>query len=678
MSRNETARCRIGIVAAVTAWVLWGSQAGAQVYRLGAWEGSLETATSWSRQDIDRANAEHSRFERLHNDEQLTIRNSGGYFLTPRLLTTSLGATMGYTRDALTTDETRTTTQGVLRGYNTFFEVLRDQPLSLNVFANRGQSIVNRELAGQSEVTTENRGFTLFARRLYVPSTLTFRQETENEESRITDVITRRAVDRRIIRYEGERGWEDTEAGVIYEFVDDVDRVVPQLGFRSHDGQLHYGADFGDELNRHFDSRLHFTTRTGLTQTTLWTATDTLLVEHSERLRSNYRYSFLRSETPAGGTTTHDFGADVTHRLWESLTSSAGLGASHTDLIGGAKDIGRGRLETTYRKQLPLGGRLTLTGGAGLQYEDDRFKSTETAVRQESHTAATPIAVAIALTNPFVIASSIVVVKTAAGPLPPGCVPPPGPPTPLTLGVDYTTRMTGDTTEIVPIPCAAATPGINPGDTIAVDYRFTVSPSIAFTTETWHGGASLDFGWLRLFANHDELTQSLVAGRDSKFLNDQRSTSGGAEVRYEGTRLHAGLREEVRQLRSTRIDSNSVSTSAHADFWILADLVANLNLDETTTKFPDQHRETRTQAARAGLTYVGYVLGSEVSVTAVGGVRELRDTVQPDDRTLEGRLTARWRYRKVEFAPTLEYVERRRGTIQTTEYRALLKVIRRF
>jgi len=678
MSRNETTWRRIGIVAALAAWLLWASPAAAQVFRLGTWEGSLEGTTSWSRQDIDRTDAERSRFERLHTDEQLTIRNSGGYLLTPRLLTTSLGATVGYTQDSVSIDGTRTTDQGTLLGYNTFFEILRDQPLSLNIFANRDQSVVSRELAGESEITTENRGFTLFARRLYVPSTFTFRQEDEDEKSRTADIVARRSVERNIVRYEGQRGWEDKEVGATYEFIDDVDRVFPALSFRSHDGQLYYAMDFGEELNWHFDSRLHFTTRTGLTESTLWTATETLRVEHSEQLRSNYRYLFLRTETPAGETTTHDLAGDVTHQLWQSLITVAGVGASRADLVQGQKDAGRGHLDVTYTKRLPLGGRLTLTAGGSLQYEDDRFRAAETAVSQESHTAATPIALPIPLTNPFVVGSSIVVVKTAAGPLPLGCVPPPGPPTPLTLGVDYTTLVTGQVTEIVPIPCAGATPGINPGDTIAVDYRFAVSPAITFTTQTWHAGVSVDFRWIRLFANHDESTQSLVAGRDGTFLNDQRSTGGGAELRYDGTRLRASLLGEARQFRSTRVDYNSLSASARTDLWILPDLAVNLSLEQTITDFPDQHRETRTQAARLGFTYTAYLLGSEVFVSALGGVRQLRDTLQPDDETVEARLTARWRYRKLEFAPTLEYVERRRGETETTEYRALLKTIRRF
>jgi hypothetical protein len=121
-----------------------------------------------------------------------------------------------------------------------------------------------------------------------------------------------------------------------------------------------------------------------------------------------------------------------------------------------------------------------------------------------------------------------------------------------------------------------------------------------------------------------------------------------------------------------------VHATGRADFRVLPDLVLNLGLEQTITHFPDQHRETRTQAAHLGLTYITYIFGSELFVTATGGVRRLSDTVQPDDETAEARLTARWRYRQLEFAPTLEYVERQRGGTETTEYRALFKAIRRF
>lgn len=631
--------------------------------------------TEWSRQDITRRSAERSRFEHQHADERLLVRNSDAYVVDPRLLTLSLGGTFGLAQDWLTTDRERTYNGATLYGYNSFADVLSGQPLSLSLFANRNQSTLSRELAGRSEVTTENRGGTLYARRLPIPSTLTFRQEREDEESVVANVIARRADRRSTVRYEGQRGWTDGEVDVAYEFVDDSDQVFPKLGFQSHDGQLNGSLDFGDELNRRWDSRLHVTSRSGLTQLTTWTANESLRIDHTDRLRTDYRYSFLRTQAEAGDTTTHNVAANLHHRLLESLTTTAGLGGSHQTLVSGEKDTGRGLVDFAYTKRLPLGGRLNIFLGGSRQYEDDRFKASETSVSQESHTAATPIAVAIPLTNRFVVASSIVVTKTAVGPVPPGCVPPPGPPTPLTLGVDYSVRTTRDVTEIVPISCAGATPGINPVDTIAVDYRFTVAPALTFRTDVGHAGMSVDYRWLRLFANYQRSTQDLIAGRDDTFLNNEESTGVGAELRYDGARLHASVSGEARRFASTRVRFDSVRAGARADISLLEELTLNLNADQTTTEFPAQHRETRSQAAGIGLTYV---LGPGLFLSASGGIRRLTDTAQPTDQSAEARLSLRWRFRKIEISPAFEYFERQRGGTDMSEYRVLLKTIRRF
>lgn len=643
--------------------------------RLGTWDGSLETVTEWDRRGLSRANAEQSRFEHRHADERLTLRNSGASVYDPRLLTLSLGGTFGLAQDRLTADAEHSSNDAKLYGYNASAGVLQEQPLSLNVFANRNESTVSRELAGQSRITNENRGGTLFARRLPIPSTLIFRQESDDEESRVANVIARRADRRNIVRYEGQRGWADSEMDITYEFVDDVDRIFPKLGFKSHNGQVNYSLDFGEELDRHWDSRLHVSNRSGLTESTIWTANESLRVEHTDRLKSEYRYFFVRTETRSGDTTLHDTAADLRHRLGESLATTAGLGGSRQTLLSGEKDIGRSQLDFVYTKRLPLDGRLSLPFGGRVQYEDDRFKTTEASVSQESHTAATPVASAIPLANRFVVAASIAVTKTAVGPLPPGCVPPAGPPTPLAGGVDYTVRTAQGVTEIVPIPCAGATPGVNPGDTIAVDYRFSVSPSLTFMTDVVHAGLSIDYRWFRVFANYQRSKQSLIAGRDDAFLNSEQSTGAGAELRYDGNRLHASLSGEARQFSSTRVRYDTLRTGGRANLVILEGLTLNLDADQTTTEFRGQRRQTQSQVARIGLTYI---LGSGLSVSAIGGVRRLTDTAQPADQTAEARVSLRWHFRKIEVSPSLEYFERQRGETDSTEYRVLIRTIRRF
>ncbi len=643
------------------------------MFRLGTWEGSLEGLTELRRQDST-IGSTRSRTELRHSDERLTVQNSGAYVYNPRLLTLSLGVTLGLAQDWLTIDERHRYDETFLNGYNTSASVLSGQPFSLNVFANRSQSSVSRELLGLSETVSESRGATLFARRLYVPSTLTVRQEIQQEESEIAGIATRRDDLRTSVRYEGQRGWTDQEMGIFYEFVDDSNRAFPELSSQSHEGQFRYGLDFGEELNRHWDSRLRLATRTGLIESTIGTLDESLRIDHTDRLRSNYRYLVTRTVTQNAETTLQSATANLRHQLFESLATTAGLDAGRESLVGGEKDTYRGRLDLAYTKRLPRGGRLNVGLGGSLQYEDDRFEVTDTPVSQETHTAATPFALPISLDNPLVITSTVVVTKTAVGPLPPGCIPPPGPPTPLTLGVDYTLRTTGDVTEIVPISCAGATAGINPGDTVAVDYRFAVAPSRTFMTSTWRADASVDYRWVRVFMSHEQSDQRLLSGREDHFLDDTRTDTVGAELRYDGERLRASLLGEARRYTSRRVSFDSLRGGALADYAILSGLTFRLSADETLTDYPGENRQTRSLATRAGLTYILGGLSADLSV----GVRRLEDTLQPEEQIREARLLVRWLYRKIEISPALEYIERERGDTDLREYRVGVKTIRRF
>ena len=648
--------------------------AAAQVFRLGSWDGTLEGTTSFSRSTTEGGGVT-SKTDNQHADERLTIRNSGMYLYDPRLATLTLGGTFGLFRDKLTFDGDTSRSDGTLLGYEAFASLLADQPLSLNLFANRNESSQSGGLVGLTKLVTENRGGTLFVRRLYIPSTFSYREEFQDEETRVRGAVARRKDDRRTVTYLGQRGWEDSEMELRYEFVDDSNRVFPKLSFQSHDGHLSYSLDFGEELNRRWDSRLRYYTRAGLADTTIWSADESLRIDHSDRLRSTYRYLFLRTESLDIVNATHTGIATLQHRLYESLTTTAGLDGSRQTLPQGEKDTARGRLDLAYTKRIPLDGRLNIGLGGSLQYEDDRFKAAETSVSQETHTAGSPFALPIALNNTLVVAASIVVTKTAFGPLPPGCILPPGPPTPLVLGTDYTVRTTNDITEIVPIPCAGATVGINPGDTIAVDYRFTVAPSLTFATTTWHANLSVDFRWIRVFLAHVQSDQELIAGRDGRFLDDTRTDSAGAELRYDGARVRVSLVGEVLRYRSSRLSYDSLRTRAVADFSILTGLALRLSADQVVTEFTDQQRKSTSQAARAALTYA---LNANLFVDLCGGVRRLEDTTQPTEQVTEGRLAVRWLYRKIEISPTFHFFDRQRGDTTTREYQAIVRTIRRF
>ncbi len=647
----------------------------AEALRLGAWEGAIEGTAESARQDVETNGLGRTRFDTRRREERLTLRNTGIIVYDPRLLRLSLGGTVGLSQEWLGTDGGSAFHQGTLWGYDTSADLLSDGAYALRLFANRNQFLLSRPLAGRSEARHEDRGVTLFARRLYLPSTLTLRQELQEDESLTAGLVTRREDRRNVLTYEGQRGWIDSELDLRYEHVDLLDRVFPGLGYKSHEGSLAYSRDLGPELNWRWDSRLRLFTRTGVTDLTMWTLDESLGADHTERLRTDYRYFLIHTATSGGAATTQTGAFNLRHRLYESLITTVGLDTIFQTLPGGRRNTQRGRLDFAYTKQLPHEARLNAGLGGGLQYSSDRFGVTESFVAQESHTAASPIALPIALDNPFVVALSVVVTKVATGPLPSGCLPPPGPPTPLVLGQDYTLRTVGEITEIVPIPCAVATPGINPGDTIAVDYRFSVSPSLSFRTATWRTDLSVDFRWIRPYLVHEQSEQNLVSGQDGRFLDDQQSDTVGAELRHDSRRLRASLVGERRQFISRRVTYHSVRSAQFADFSIAPEWTLSLSADQAVYDYSHPSRMTRTWTERATLTYV---LDAGLVADLLGGMRRLRDSLVPSERTTEASLRIRWFIRELEVDPLLEYFDRRRGETDTKEQRAMVHIIRRF
>jgi hypothetical protein len=647
-----------------------------QMFTRGTWQGAVETTVDFVHRDSQTGSSQTSGFESTRTEERFTLKNSGAYVYDPRLLSLSFGGTFGLSQEWRTTDDDSEFREGTLWGYETSASILPGRPWSLILFANRDDSFADRDLAGRTEVRIENLGGTLFARGLPLPSSLAFRHELLETESHTDDILTRQEERRNIVTYEGHREWMDSEIDFLYEFIDLTDEIFPNRNFQSHEGIYRYKADFGSERNGHWANRLRFFNRTGASALVLLNLDKSLSIDHSELLRTDYRFFFSYADTSGNKITSNKWIFALRHQLYESLTTTFEADVLSQSLQAGRRDTYSGRLNFAYTKRLPGDGRLSMSLGTSFEYEDDRFDAAESGVSQETHIATTPFALPITLDNPFVITSSVVVTKIEAGPLPDGCISPLGPPTPLVLDRDYSLRTSGAITEIVPLPCVGVLPGINPGDTIAVDYRFAVPSSLSFTTLAWHASVTVDYQWIRLYFIHEQSEQNLVSSdNDDRFLNDQRSDTAGVELRHAGRRLRASLLGEVRQFDSTRQRFNRIRGAHRIHYVILPALKLNLSGNQVFTEFLDQDRQSLSLAEQVSLTYIPH---PNLLADAFVRFQRLTDTLSETDSTIEAGLMANWRFRKLEVNPTLEFVDFQRGDTSTQEYRATLQIIRRF
>jgi hypothetical protein len=657
----------------------------AQGVTLGPWQGEVDGTIEYDRETSKTKGAPRSTFQDTVAQEILTLRNPTIHIYDPRLLTLSVEGSFGLFQERLTETNGQVGDfhYGTLVGYDLLLQVLPGEPLALRLFANRTQSHLPVARPGASEIETENRGGTVEARWLPVPSTLTVRQELIDEESSVDGVVGRQDETRTYVTYEGFRGFVDAELDLRYEFLNLDDHVFPSLSYQSHEGNFGYSLDFGPESAWHWDSRVRGYTRYGgsyqgvaSTNLTTFLVDELLRIDHTDTLQSNYRYLFVSTDTSAGRADTHTATIGVRHQLYESLLTLGTAENIYQDFEDGYKEVASTRLDLQYTKRLPWGGRLRANLGGSFSYEEDRFDKPETFVPQEIHFVTTPFALPIRLRNAFVITSSIVVTKTAKGPLPVGCLPTPSPPIPLVAGTDYTVRTVGSITEIVPVPCSTSVVGINPGDTIAVDYRFAVSPDLSFITLGWRADVDVDYGWIRAYAAYDSSNEQRVSGFAGPFLDDLWIALVGVELRHDGELLTASALGEVRRYDSTQLayDTIRFAESVSVGLWG-RDLILSLVADQAQDEYRSEDRTSRRVTGRATLTYLP---SSDLLVEASVGAQYLDDTLFPTEQVWDAGLRVSWKIRKLEINPSIFYYDRRRGDVDTSELRAMLQVIRRF
>src|SRR3990172_3181132 len=368
MSRRCLQWARTASLIAAGLLPLLAPRALAQVFRPGTWGGSAGVFLDFARDDSSLGETS-SRTRTTLLEERLTLRNTEASVYDPRFLSLSLEGTTGSSQSWSKVGTDSSSSNNFLWGYDTSAQILRDKPYSLGLFANRTESVSARTLGGGSDNVIENRGASLFANGLFIPSTLSFRQERWSERP-FTWGGAFHDERRNIASYLGQRGWIDKETELRYEFTDSSDRVFPRLSYRRHEAGFDYGQDFGSDLNWHWDSRARGSKQVGVVDLRRATLEEVLRVEHSESLQTQARYHLAHVEAAGGATTTHTGELSLRHRLYESLTTQLAADASAQKLEGGWIDVFGGRADATYTKRLPWRSRLNARLGGDFHYHD--------------------------------------------------------------------------------------------------------------------------------------------------------------------------------------------------------------------------------------------------------------------------------------------------------------------
>lgn len=650
--------------------MLLSHEARAQpVFGLGRWGGEVELGYEQDRQVTRSPGSPDLVFNRLRNDERLDIRNQGFFFVDPRLFTGNLGLTFDLFQEHDRFDGNKEYQNGKLTGYNFDAGLLSEKPYSATIFANHSENIFNREFGGRSEVTFESRGASLRLREdsflrdwgaPYLNATLSAREEHTLEETTSFAQRFTRDETRNITTLDVNKGFVNSDLGFRYEQTDVMDRARPQSAFQTQAANLNYSLDFGPTLNRRWDSRVYYLDRTDNSPATFLTVDEQLHIEHHQDLFTDYRYLLLRNDTQTGATTTQNGTFLVHQRLYKNLTTDYKLQGQTQDLPGGNRSYYAGQVDLNYRRSLTPDRYVFVRLGTRYQLDDNDLNVSRVNVVDEPHTAPSPLGVGVGFTlnNPFAIASTIVVLDSSR--------------IAATPGVDYDIVQEGDSTNIVPIVGSLV---ISAGESLFVSYAFEVAPSIEYSTASWWVSGGIDFRWIAVSYGHEESDQTLIAGRDGRFLDDRRSDTAQLELRGDWGSVQARAGSTYLTLDSTRLAYARWQFSQFLAYRPQFDLLLSLNTEQSYTDYRLPERESSTHSAR--LSFDRFA-PSGWYTTVYASTRTLHDSQQPDETLREAGLKARRSIGKLSIVPSLTWSDRERGGVATTDRRVEVKVTRRF
>lgn len=326
------------------------------------------------------------------------------------------------------------------------------------------------------------------------------------------------------------------------------------------------------------------------------TLQENLDLSHAPNLSSSYRYSCSPSRSGSVDSDAREAGAQVQHRLYESLTSTFDVHGSTQDSSSADSTFRERRYgagwNESYTKRIPTRGRLAL--GFNIGFDRTRRESTGQflTIVNEPHRLAdgTPTY----LNQPGV--STVNSVTDPAG-------------IPYAETLDYEVVPQGVLTEIRRVPGGR----IPNGGSVLVTYTAAAPPSDAYTTLSRAAQVRLEL-FDRVVALYGRLNRISNYGGDSLILQELTDMVVGAEFTWRWLRAGA----EYEDYRSNLSPYSTVRFFQSFAFEPTESSTLSLDFAQSRTTFPDS------DLARRSFSSIGRFrarIASPLLFSAEGGVR---------------------------------------------------------
>ncbi len=625
-----------------------------QVFRLGAWTGTVEVAFDLRSTERTHATTPSSKNETRRSEEKVVVRNTATIY-DRRVLSVNYGLNLGLLQTGFTADESQTSGNGRVRAFDLTFSALPFKPYGFTLFAFRNDEVDPVEFAGSRELQTQEIKLTFQLARKHFPGRLEFRQSDIETRSVLTDTI--RGIDetRDTVTYTGNRRWRRHQLNLYYQFADVQDRINEQSDHRSQTASFDHRLEALAPNLVTLLSRVQYFDRQGeLSRSSLFIDEEMQLM-HTARLFSGLSFEARQLADFSGTkTTTQRASAWLNHRLYESLDSELRVLKVRSSSSLGESDLLGIRLRLDYEKRVPRGGKILANIHLRHNNKDSLTGSGEQFVR-EQHMAR--LGIPIRLEQPFVIPGSVVVTDELGTTL-------------YEEGVDYELRTIAEFTEIIPLPGGR----IQDGQAVLVDYRVEAPNEVQFTTSNQDYRLAVDFGWVMPYLGYQKSSNDVERGVSSPLFDDNKDGYAGLQFRKRSGRLKLRSVTEIRTRDSQRLAYQTLQSGTSFVYNPRRDLSLNVNLVGVRTDFSQPLRVTETIEGRLSLRWIPL---PGMSIEPYASSRDVRDSIVDDQRFDRLGLEARWIFGKLALTGLVERWSRI-GVEDQSGLTASFRVSRRF
>lgn len=620
-----------------------------QRFHLGRWRSTLQFGFQWNQQHTTSTGATDVSSDYLDFRELMTIGN-GGFLFHPGLLEFNTDLALGFTQNSTSAPGSDSSSDGRLLGYSVNGTFLRDKPLNLQVFGNRGENTFNRGFGGTATVLAENYGTTLRWRKAFRKVEVGFREERVEEQDSLLDVPGQD--ERRRVAFLRASGLgEVSDVDLSYDFQDVVDYSFAASSFQSHVTDLSHRYAFGEYLEGQLTSDVSLFRREGGMDRTGLRASESLQLNHSDTLWSNYSYDFDFNDDDEFRDTRHSGEFSVVHRLYGSLQSRLGMNASYWQPEAGRIVEYGPNVSVGYSRRLPREGSFSVDGGVSYDVTDQRLDGDELPVFQEPHKV-TGFQL-IFLTTPGIVRDSILVTDSAATTI-------------FREGIDYRVVELGDRIALERLPS-----GNWKNDTeILVDYVFLTSGRLKVGTLGRLVRTSIDYPWFSLFFRRTASSSDQFEGDPGTYFEDVTDQLVGLQVRWTRQRLDldSGADYHWYDSDTTAYNGVRVNEGITGRPWSRVSLSAYSVQAFNKFSIP-QDRDTLELSARLAGTWR---VRTNVNLEMSAGWLSLDDSSSPAETVVDGSVGLSWEIGRLRISPRFSVANREVDDSSTTGLQATL------